>query len=180
MAAKSLHAFMLYAMFRAPLMFYEQTPIGRVLSRFSKDLDSLDTTLPELISDGIYCFFEVTNTTNNLHSYFFWLIMLIFFVHHLPLRCSKCWRLARLYLLMLLQCYRRVSCKYKLTKCDSRTVLDVYILKIELIMSFCVQMVKKFPFFSLHLPSIAKNQFFLHEQQSWLDLNGCEREKKVS
>lgn len=69
-AAKSLHVFMLWGIFRAPLSFYDATPIGRILSRFSKDLDSLDSTLPELISDGIYCFFEVTNTTNNFHSFF--------------------------------------------------------------------------------------------------------------
>lgn len=60
-AATMLHAIMLWAIARAPLLFFDKTPIGRVLNLFSKDVDALDVTLPELISDGIYCFFEVTN-----------------------------------------------------------------------------------------------------------------------
>lgn len=64
-AAKFLHAFMLWAIFRAPLLFFDTTPVGRVLSRFSKDIDALDVALPELISDGIYCFFEVTKISFN-------------------------------------------------------------------------------------------------------------------
>jgi ATP-binding cassette subfamily C (CFTR/MRP) protein 1 len=54
---------MLESIVRAPLLFFDTTPIGRLLSRFSKDIDILDVQLPELISDGVYCFFEVTKTT---------------------------------------------------------------------------------------------------------------------
>ncbi|CAH1707315.1 unnamed protein product [Chironomus riparius] len=61
-ASTLLHSVMLWAISRAPLIFYDVTPIGRLLSRFSKDVDVLDVTLPELISDGIYCLFEVMAT----------------------------------------------------------------------------------------------------------------------
>lgn len=81
-AAVSLHALMLWAVCRAPLLFFDTTPIGRVLSRFSKDIDALDATLPELISDGIYCFFEVTNLSIN-HA----CICTFLFLFH---RCYKC------------------------------------------------------------------------------------------
>jgi hypothetical protein len=44
------------------LMFFDQTPIGRILSRFASDVDATDQKIPEIVSDGIYCFFEVTKT----------------------------------------------------------------------------------------------------------------------
>lgn len=61
-ASVLLHCTILSAMMRAPLMFFDQTPIGRILSRFSSDIDATDQRIPEIVSDGIYCFFEVTKT----------------------------------------------------------------------------------------------------------------------
>lgn len=58
-ASTILHNALLWAMVRAPLMFYDMTPIGRILSRFSSDQEAIDNKIPEIISDGIWCFFEV-------------------------------------------------------------------------------------------------------------------------
>lgn len=58
-AAIKLHYALLNGISHAPISFFDQTPSGRILSRFSKDIDVLDTTMPELISDLAYCFFEV-------------------------------------------------------------------------------------------------------------------------
>lgn len=60
-ASTILHRQILWAMMRAPLMFYDQTPIGRILSRFSSDQEAIDNKIPEIVSDGIWCFFEVNN-----------------------------------------------------------------------------------------------------------------------
>lgn len=60
-ATKALHNTILWAMVRAPLLFFDQTPTGRILSRFSSDVEATDNKIPEIISDGIWCFFEVTN-----------------------------------------------------------------------------------------------------------------------
>lgn len=59
LAAYKLHKSLLLGVLRAPLSFYDQTPVGRILSRFSKDIDVIDTGLPESINWLIYCFHEV-------------------------------------------------------------------------------------------------------------------------
>lgn len=59
LAARQMHIMMLRAVMRAPLTFFDTTPIGRIISRFAKDVDVLDTSLPPQISDTIYCLFEV-------------------------------------------------------------------------------------------------------------------------
>lgn len=59
LAARQMHIMMLRAVMRAPLTFFDTTPIGRIISRFAKDVDILDTSLPPQISDTIYCLFEV-------------------------------------------------------------------------------------------------------------------------
>ncbi|XP_076389766.1 multidrug-Resistance like Protein 1 isoform X2 [Megachile rotundata] len=62
LAARQMHIVMLRAVMRAPLTFFDTTPIGRIISRFAKDVDVLDTSLPQQISDSIYCLFEVIAT----------------------------------------------------------------------------------------------------------------------
>lgn len=54
-----MHDVMLKGILRGPLTFFDVTPTGRILARFSKDLDVLDSNLPYYITDGFYCFFEV-------------------------------------------------------------------------------------------------------------------------
>lgn len=58
-AAKMLHAIMLDNVLRTPLQFFEVTPIGRILSRFSKDVDAVDSSLPWQISSVLFGSFEV-------------------------------------------------------------------------------------------------------------------------
>ncbi|XP_077285786.1 multidrug-Resistance like Protein 1 isoform X3 [Arctopsyche grandis] len=62
MAAKLMHDVMLNGIMKAPLNFFDTTPSGRILARFSKDIDVLDTSLPREISDCIYCVYEVIAT----------------------------------------------------------------------------------------------------------------------
>jgi ABC-type multidrug transport system fused ATPase/permease subunit len=45
-ASRHLHARMVQRTLRAPLSFFETTPIGRLIQRFSKDLDQIDQQLP--------------------------------------------------------------------------------------------------------------------------------------
>lgn len=58
-AAIHLHRKLLHGILRTPLSFFDTTPTGRILSRFSKDIDVVDVNLPHYISDTLYCLFEV-------------------------------------------------------------------------------------------------------------------------
>nr|CAD7261608.1 unnamed protein product [Timema shepardi] len=62
LAARVMHNVMLKGVLRAPLTFFDVTPLGRIISRFSKDVDVLDSSLPQQISDCIFCLFEVIAT----------------------------------------------------------------------------------------------------------------------
>ncbi|XP_061394485.1 multidrug resistance-associated protein 1 isoform X8 [Musca vetustissima] len=60
-AAKILHLILLKNVFKLPMEFFDTTPTGRVMSRFSKDIDALDVVIPRLLG-GIWCAYEVLAT----------------------------------------------------------------------------------------------------------------------
>lgn len=65
-AAVSLHQLLTKGVLRSPMLFFDTTPLGRILSRFSKDIEVVDNSLPWYVSDGLYCFFEVPNFFSNI------------------------------------------------------------------------------------------------------------------
>jgi ABC-type multidrug transport system fused ATPase/permease subunit len=45
-ASKTLYQELLRRVLRAPLRFFDTTPIGRILNRFAKDVETIDSTIP--------------------------------------------------------------------------------------------------------------------------------------
>lgn len=64
-ASKKLHNKMLSSVLRAPLSFFDTTPIGRILSRFSRDVNVLDELLPQFFQQML------TTCLNLIASYVF-------------------------------------------------------------------------------------------------------------
>lgn len=46
-ASKMLHESLLYSILRCSMQFFESTPIGRILNRLSKDVESTEMQMPE-------------------------------------------------------------------------------------------------------------------------------------
>ncbi|XP_052813608.1 multidrug resistance-associated protein 1-like isoform X2 [Mya arenaria] len=57
-ASKHLHRNMLMSVLRAPMSFFDTTPVGRIVNRFSQDVESVDMSLPEHLVDVIYSVFS--------------------------------------------------------------------------------------------------------------------------
>lgn len=53
-ASRSLHNSLLTGILRFPMRFFDSTPTGRLLNRFSKDTQQMDLTLP-MVSSSISC-----------------------------------------------------------------------------------------------------------------------------
>lgn len=60
-AAKILHCKVLFNILRVPVTtFFDVTPLGRILNRFSKDIDTLDNVLPMTLRGWVTCFYSVS------------------------------------------------------------------------------------------------------------------------
>ncbi|KAJ8967485.1 hypothetical protein NQ314_002799 [Rhamnusium bicolor] len=66
-ASKLLHNVVLSNILRVPCpTFYDVTPVGRILNRFSKDIDTLDSVLPMTLRGWITCFYAVSAQPLNM------------------------------------------------------------------------------------------------------------------
>lgn len=49
-ASAEFHSDMLSAILHSPMAFFDTTPIGRILNRFSRDIETIDNLLPSVIT----------------------------------------------------------------------------------------------------------------------------------
>ncbi|ESN96344.1 hypothetical protein HELRODRAFT_189204 [Helobdella robusta] len=61
-ACKRLHSTMVHRIMRATMNFFYSTPTGRIINRFSKDLDAIDNTLPDLTHQWLTVLTSLTAT----------------------------------------------------------------------------------------------------------------------
>ncbi len=59
-AGRNFHDRMLQSILRAPVRFFDSTPVGRILQRFSRDLESVDIYLQWSFESFIHCILHVT------------------------------------------------------------------------------------------------------------------------
>ncbi|KAF9178380.1 hypothetical protein BGZ50_007768, partial [Haplosporangium sp. Z 11] len=60
-SARVLHQEMLHSVLRSPMMFFDTTPMGRILNRFSKDQSIIDEVLPRSFSGYSRTLFQVAS-----------------------------------------------------------------------------------------------------------------------
>lgn len=60
--ARFLHKKLLSSILRSTMHFFESTPIGRITNRFSKDIEALETGIPDSFKICIFCLSNILNT----------------------------------------------------------------------------------------------------------------------
>ena len=61
-SSATLHLAILENGLKSPMSFYDSTPIGRIINRFAKDIDVVDTVMPYNLDFFLYSWLAVLST----------------------------------------------------------------------------------------------------------------------
>ncbi|XP_069159719.1 multidrug resistance-associated protein 1 [Procambarus clarkii] len=61
-SSRTLHRLLLNNVLHSPMSYFDMTPIGRIVNRFSKDLDTVDASLPSNLRMWVICLLSVLST----------------------------------------------------------------------------------------------------------------------
>ncbi|XP_060988980.1 ATP-binding cassette sub-family C member 4-like isoform X2 [Dama dama] len=76
-SSQTLHNKMLESILRAPVLFFNRNPIGRILNRFSKDIGHMDDLLPQIFQDFIQTFLLVIGVMGVMVAVIPWVAILV-------------------------------------------------------------------------------------------------------
>ena len=79
-ASKALHYDAIAGVLRAPMSFFDTTPLGRIMNRFSKDIDSIDNTLNDSLRMALSTFAAVLGSIILIAIIQPYFIVVVFFV----------------------------------------------------------------------------------------------------
>ncbi|KAG5204287.1 hypothetical protein JEQ12_002263 [Ovis aries] len=74
-SSQTLHNKMLETILRAPVLFFNRNPIGRLLNRFSKDIGHMDDSLPLIFQDFIQTFLLVIGVVGVMVATIPWIVI---------------------------------------------------------------------------------------------------------
>ena len=60
--ATYLHNKLLNSILRSTMHFFESTPIGRIINRFSKDVEATESYIPDSFKICVFCLSNILNT----------------------------------------------------------------------------------------------------------------------
>ena len=79
-ASKTMHTKLLDSVLAAPMSFFDQTPIGRIISRFSGDIHSMDTELIQFMDFVFWCGLYIIATFSVITYVTPWFAVVILFL----------------------------------------------------------------------------------------------------
>ncbi|XP_074603021.1 multidrug resistance-associated protein 1-like [Brevipalpus obovatus] len=95
-ASISFHKDLLYRVLRSPMSFFDTTPSGRIVNRFAKDIDALDSGTPNNFEDFLVCLLDVLSTLVIISMETPWFIIVIIpigliygFIQHIYMASSR-------------------------------------------------------------------------------------------
>lgn len=91
-AGKNIHNLSLTKVLASPLRFFDTTPIGRILNRFSRDLFQIDAKLIWTLSDTTLCIFGVFSTLAAILLFLPWVLVALIPVSLLFFRLQASYR----------------------------------------------------------------------------------------
>lgn len=61
-SSRSFHVQILESILHSTMQFFESIPVGRLINRFSKDMNAIESEIPQSFKDTVYCAADVIVT----------------------------------------------------------------------------------------------------------------------
>lgn len=87
-ASKTLYALAMTRVMHAPMSFFESTPLGHIMTRFAKDIDTLDSALPDALRNCVNILANIGGAIFLIGSLLPWFIVPLVFISGLYHLCG--------------------------------------------------------------------------------------------